>query len=250
MAGTETTSDTHSRRRLRTSARGAGERVSDRLAEVAQIDEPAAREPRLKRAFDLLLLVSSHIVLSPVLAPIWVGVPLAIWLTDRGPIFFRQHRVGKGGRSFELLKFRTMVVGADRVGPGWTSDGDPRLTVVGRIVRRFGIDELPQVVNILRGEMGFVGPRALPVKMHQEAVREEPRFPLRLQVRPGGTGLALLYTPRHCSPRRRLGYDLLYVNKAGFWLDVRILILTAWLTLTGRWGKGFRKPVDGSRKQP
>lgn len=216
--------------------------------ESVHVQKPTASEPKLKRAFDLFLLVASHVVLFPVFAPMWVGVPVAIWLTDRGPVFFRQQRMGRDGRPFALLKFRTMVVNADRVGPGWTSEQDPRLTAVGRMLRRFGIDELPQVINILRGDMSFVGPRALPVKMHEEATREEPRFPLRLQVRPGGTGLALLCAPRHCSARRRLRYDLIYITKAGFCLDVRILIVTAWLTLTGRWGKGFRRPEDGSRR--
>ena len=103
------------------------------------------------------------------------------------------------------------------------------------------MDELPQVINILRGDMSFVGPRALPPEMHRDAIREEPRFPERLRIIPGLTGVAQLYLPRHCSPRRRLGYDLLYVRRANLWLDVRLMLIAAWNTLTGSWGTGRRR---------
>lgn len=208
----------------------------------------ASKEPRYKRPFDLGLLVIAHIVLLPFWLLIWALIPLLIWLEDRGPIFYRQARYGLNGRVFYLLKFRSMVRDADKIGAGWTGARDPRVTRVGRFLRRTALDEVPQVINILRGDIGLVGPRALPVEMHDEAAKEEPLFAERLRVRPGGAGLALLNGPRHCSPRRRLRYDLLYIEKVGFWLDVKILVLTAWLALTGRWGTGFRSPEEGRGK--
>jgi len=212
------------------------------------IHTTASREPAYKRPFDLAIVITAYIALAPLWALIWILVPLAVWVEDRGPIFFRQERYGLNGRVFSLLKFRSMVANADKIGAGWTGHHDARVTKVGRFLRRAALDEVPQIINILRGDISLVGPRALPVEMHRDAAREEPRFPLRLQVRPGGTGLALLRAPRHCSPRRRLRYDLLYIKKVSCWLDVRILVLTAWLAVTGRWGTGFRRPEEGADK--
>ena len=196
-----------------------------------------------KRPFDLVVLATAHLfpLLTPVWVLLWALIPFAIWLEDRGPILFRQKRVGKNGREFTFLKFRTMVSGADEAGL-MTAEHDPRVTGVGRFLRRTALDELPQVVNILRGDMSFVGPRALPTAMHAEATQVEPRFPERLQITPGLTGVAQLYLPRHCHPRRRLLYDLLYIRKASLWLDVRLMLRAAWNTLTGSWGTGHRRP--------
>jgi len=206
------------------------------------------RQYAYKRPFDLAVVVAAHVLLLPVWVLIWTIVPALIWLDDRGPIFFRQARLGLDGRVFYLFKFRSMVRDAEKIGAGWTGDNDSRVTRIGKLLRRTGLDEVPQVINIIRGDIGLVGPRALPVRMHKEAMKIEPRFAERLQVRPGGAGLALLRAPRHCSPRRRLRYDLIYIDRAGFWLDVKILILSAWLTLTGKWGTGFRKPEEDPGK--
>jgi len=203
-----------------------------------------AIEPGYKRPLDLSLLILAHILLAPFWLLVWTVVPLMIWLEDRGPIFYRQARYGLNGRVFYLLKFRSMVQDADKVGAGWTGVSDPRVTKAGSILRRMALDEVPQFVNVMRGDISLVGPRALPIEMHDAATKVEPSFPERLRVRPGGTGLGLLHGPRHCSPRRRLRYDLLYVENIGFWLDVKILILSAWLAVTGRWGAGFRMPED------
>ena len=194
-----------------------------------------------KRPYDLAVLAVAHLVLLPVWLLLWTLIPLAIWLEDRGPVFFRQQRYGKSGRKFTFLKFRTMVADAEAAGLV-TQDQDPRVTRVGRLLRRTALDELPQLINILRGDMSFVGPRALPTEMHDEALKEEPRFSDRLQITPGLTGLAQLYLPRHCSPKRRLRYDLVYVKRAGLWLDIRLMFRAAWNTLTGRWGTGPRRP--------
>ena len=172
---------------------------------------------------------------------LWTVIPLAIFVDDGRPILFRQRRYGKNGRVFRFPKFRTMVKGAELDGL-ITRDVDPRTTRVGRILRRTAMDELPQVISILKGDMSFVGPRPLPDEMHDLARMEEPRFSERLQVVPGLTGLAQLYLPRHCPPRRRLRYDLLYIRRASLWLDFRLLALALWHTLTASWGKGLKRP--------
>jgi lipopolysaccharide/colanic/teichoic acid biosynthesis glycosyltransferase len=202
-----------------------------------------ANKTRYKRAYDLTVLTAAHLFPPLVLVwlLLWTLIPLAIWMEDRGPVFFRQRRVGKDGREFTFLKFRTMVAGADALGLT-TSEHDPRVTRVGGLLRRTALDELPQIINILRGDMSFVGPRALPTEMHEEASIQVPRFPERLGVTPGLTGVAQLYLPRHCHPRRRLGYDLLYIKKAGLLLDVRLMFRAAWNTLTGSWGTGHLRP--------
>lgn len=195
-----------------------------------------------KRPYDLTVIAVAHLFppLTVIWILLWTLVPLAIWLEDRGPIFFRQKRSGKDGRVFTFLKFRTMVVDAEAKGL-ITESEDQRITRVGRFLRRTALDELPQLINILRGEMSFVGPRALPVKMQEEEKLVEPRFDERLQVIPGLTGVAQLYLPRHCPPRRRLRYDLAYVRNAGLWLDVRLMLLAARNTLLGSWGTGHRE---------
>ena len=213
---------------------------------VDTLQTGGVRELPYKRPLDLAILITAQIVLLPAWLLIWVFIPPLIWLEDRGPIFYRQTRFGLNGRPFLLWKFRSMVTDAEKIGAGWTSDKDPRVSRIGQFMRRTAIDELPQILNILRGDISFVGPRALPLQMHQEATREEPRFSQRLRVRPGLTGLAQLYLPRHCSPRRRLRYDLIYLRKRSLWLDLRIIFISVWITLTGKWGLGFRMPADSS----
>ena len=203
-----------------------------------------SRIPSHKRPFDLTLLALAHLF-PPLLVMwilLWAAIPLIIWLDDRGSIFFRQTRVGKDGKPFTVLKFRTMVGNAQDLGPGWTGDDDSRVTRVGRILRRTALDELPQILSIWKGEMSLVGPRALPVEMHADYVGEEPRFALRLNGLPGLAGMSQLYLPRHCDPTKRLGYDLLYLEKSGLLLDIRIVLMAVWLTLSGGWGRGSRRP--------
>ena len=202
-----------------------------------------------KRPFDLIVLSVASLLLLPPLIVLWLLIPLAIWLGDRGPVLFRQMRMGKDGKEFEMLKFRTMVSGADAERL-WTADNDSRVTRVGSILRRTALDELPQWFNILQGNLSFVGPRALPVQMHLEAAKIEPRFHERLQVTPGLTGVAQLYLPRHCPARRRLRYDLLYIKKASLWLDVRLILWATWYALTGRWGTGRLSPVAPTESEP
>ena len=119
-----------------------------------------------KTWFDLSILVFAHVLLSPLWIILWLVIPLLIWLDDRGPVFYRQKRMGKNSVPFNVIKFRTMVVDAENQGPSWTTDDDPRVTRVGRILRRTALDELPEVISIWQGNMSFVGPRALDVEEH------------------------------------------------------------------------------------
>lgn len=192
------------------------------------------REPRLKRPLDLLL---SGAMLAAS-APVWVAIALAIKLEDGGPVLYRQERWGRGGAKFAVLKFRSMVVGADRLRQA--AEDDARITRVGRFLRAFGLDELPQLLNIFRGEMSFVGPRALAVgERDREGVPLDyerlPGFAERLSVRPGLTGLATIYLPKDASPRRKFAVDALYVRRLSFWLDVRLIALSFWISVRGRW---------------
>lgn len=200
---------------------------------------PLEREPLPKRVLDVvfgcLLLLAT--------APAWPLIALAVKLEDGGPVFYRQRRWGQGGRLFEVFKFRTMISDSDeKHGVVEARDEDERVTRVGAILRSFGIDELPQVLNIVKGEMSFVGPRPLAVG---EVVHDDdgnptvwdrlPEFRRRMSVRPGLTSLATLYLPKDVERRRKFRYDLLYIRRRSFWLDVRLIALSLWVSVSGRW---------------
>jgi lipopolysaccharide/colanic/teichoic acid biosynthesis glycosyltransferase len=192
----------------------------------------------VKRAFDSLLSLAGLVVSSP----LWLAVALALKLQDGGPILYRQKRVGRGGRVFTALKFRSMIANAEAgVGAIQATRDDPRVTRVGRLLRATALDELPQLVNILRGDMSFVGPRALrpgeidrgsagPVSM--SAI---PGYAERITVRPGLTGIAQIYAARDVPRRCKFRYDRLYVRRQSFWLDVRLIALSFWISFRGTW---------------
>ena len=174
----------------------------------------------MKRAFDVVVALFALVLLSPVL----LGAALAVALESGRPVLFRQQRVGLGGRTFEILKFRSMVKDAAARGPHFTSGDDPRVTRVGRILRRTSIDELPQLLNVLRGDMSLVGPRPdLPV---QAADYRPQDWALRCSVRPGLTGLAQATLRSQATPEQRLAADLAYVQRPTLATDLRILLLT------------------------
>lgn len=187
-----------------------------------------------KRWFDLLVLVLAHLLLMPLWLLLWIVIPIVIRLGDRGPVFYRQQRMGKGGKPFSLLKFRTMIVGADRQGPSHTRYDDPRITRIGRILRRTALDELPELINICKGDMSFVGPRALYVEEHHNLEKLIPGFENRLQVPPGLTGLAQIFDKSDDSSEK-YRYDMEYLQKLGPFLDARLLVLSVWNTLSARW---------------
>ena len=202
-----------------------------------------------KRPMDLAILTLAHIALAPVWLALWTIIPLLIWLEDRGPVFYGQPRAGKakaiGGKAgvaeagveattFSYLKFRTMIVDADKVGPVWTTDDDPRVTGVGRFLRRTALDELPGLLSIWRGDMSLVGPRALPVKEQQLLEQEIPGFEDRLRVTPGLTGLSQVYNPED-ENNLKLELDRRYAETMSPWLDVKLIFLSVINTVLARW---------------
>ena len=200
---------------------------------------PLQREPLPKRVLDLVF--GGFLLLAT--APAWPLIALAVKLEDGGPVFYRQRRWGQGGLLFEVFKFRTMVSDSDeKHGVVEARDEDERVTRVGAVLRSFGLDELPQVLNIVKGEMSFVGPRPLAVG---EVVHDDdgnptvwdrlPEFRRRMSVRPGLTSLATLYLPKDVERKRKFRYDLLYIRRRSFWLDVRLIALSLWVSLSGRW---------------
>jgi exopolysaccharide biosynthesis polyprenyl glycosylphosphotransferase len=187
---------------------------------------------RLKRLFDVAASCLVLIFLSPLMALI----ALAIKLDSPGPVLFRQRRVGKDGKEFTLYKFRTMS-GEPETPDEMLEEDLARLTSVGRFLRLTRLDELPQLFNVLRGEMSLVGPRAECVALARKMAREIPYFEERLRVRPGMTGWAQVefkYTTSVEEYRRKLQYDLYYIKNMSFSLDIIILVKTLWVVLTGK----------------
>jgi lipopolysaccharide/colanic/teichoic acid biosynthesis glycosyltransferase len=199
----------------------------------------------VKRAFDVAL-ASAGLLLS---APLWGLFAAAIKLEDGGPIFFTQERVGRGGRTFTTLKFRSMRPDAEAIsGAVQATEHDPRVTRVGRSLRATAMDELPQLWNIFRGDMSFVGPRALrPGEIEAESggimtkLEDVPGFEHRIKVRPGLTGIAQVYARRDLPRRQKFRYDRLYVERGSFWLDVRLILLSFWISVQGTWEVRGRK---------
>ncbi|OFW07969.1 MAG: hypothetical protein A3H96_24345 [Acidobacteria bacterium RIFCSPLOWO2_02_FULL_67_36] len=193
----------------------------------------------IKRAFDLALATAGLIVSSP----LWVLFAVAIKVEDGGPVFFAQERAGLGGRPFRALKFRSMTPDAEEGrGAVQAVEADPRVTRVGRLLRATAMDELPQLWNIARGDMSFVGPRALrPGEIEfagaGELVRLEdvPGYATRVSVRPGLTGLAQIYAPRDLRRRQKFRYDRLYVRRRSMWLDLRLILVSFWISFLGTW---------------
>ena len=206
---------------------------------VIQWHKHKVKEPFLKRPLDIIL--SSFMLI--VSLPVSVLIALAIKMEDGGSILYRQERWGRNGSRFRSYKFRTMVPNSDRdYGIKQASENDSRITKVGRILRAMGLDELPQLINIFKGDMSFVGPRSLAVgeivkdgKGHPVEYENVPYFLERLAVRPGLTGLATVYLPKDVPPLRKFRYDLLYIRKQSFWLDLRLIFLSFWISFRGKW---------------
>jgi lipopolysaccharide/colanic/teichoic acid biosynthesis glycosyltransferase len=176
-------------------------------------------------------------------APLWALIALAIKVEDGGPVLYRQPRVGRGGREFSTLKFRSMVADAEaRTGPIQAAENDPRIT------RATAMDELPQLWNIFAGDMSFVGPR--PLRPGEVDVRGDGRlvrldqivgYADRHRVRPGLTGLTQVYAPRDISRTSKFRMDRVYLRRASFWLDVKLIAMSFWITGTGAWEKRNRR---------
>jgi lipopolysaccharide/colanic/teichoic acid biosynthesis glycosyltransferase len=224
-----------------------------RAIEAEREDRPvmtAQRGMRLadrsaKRAFDVGLS-GLGLLLS---WPVWLAIAVLVKLEDGGDIFFSQERVGQHGRTFRVYKFRSMIQDAEaRVGALQARDGDPRITRVGRWMRATAMDELPQLWSIFRGDMSFVGPRALrPGEIEvrgdgrMEALEDVPGFARRCQVPPGLTGVAQIFAARDIPRRHKFRYDVLYIRRQSFLLDLQLIMLSFWITFRGTWEVRGRK---------
>jgi lipopolysaccharide/colanic/teichoic acid biosynthesis glycosyltransferase len=195
--------------------------------------------PVAKRALDIAL--SGFGLLAS--APLWALLAATIKLEDRGPVFYSQPRVGEGGRTFEAFKFRSMIPNAEAgVGAVQATARDPRVTRVGRVMRATAMDELPQLWNIFRGDMSFVGPRALrPGEIEVDGngtmvpIESIPGYAERHSVRPGLTGIAQIFAARDIPRRHKFRYDRLYLDRQSFSLDARLIALSFWISFRGKW---------------
>lgn len=185
----------------------------------------------IKRIFDITLSCLGIITLSPILIITW----LAINIESRGGAFFTQERLGKGGKPFKMYKFRSMVVGAEGQGSGvYSFKGDSRVTKVGRIIRATSIDELPQFINIIKGDMSLVGPRPV-LTYHPYKWGEYPEKGLkRFEVRPGVTGWAQVNGRKTVEWDRRFEYDAEYVERESLGFDMKIILLTIWRVIANK----------------
>jgi lipopolysaccharide/colanic/teichoic acid biosynthesis glycosyltransferase len=185
----------------------------------------------LKRVLDVAFSALMLLALSPVL----ILVSLGILLSMGWPVVFTQSRVGKDLSEFSVIKFRTMVKDAERVsGPVLAEEDDPRITAFGRFMRHYRLDELPQLINIIAGDMSFVGPRPERLFFVERFLKEIPGYRERFKVKPGATGLAQVSGSYATTPERKLKYDLIYMYHQNLLMDVQILAETVRVVLTGR----------------
>lgn len=195
-----------------------------------------AFERNTKRVVDMLVAAVCLVVFSPLM----LGCYVAVRREDGGPAIFRQERIGRFGRPFYIYKFRSMRLDAEHAGPRLShsgGEGDPRLTRTGRFLRAHHLDELPQLWNVLCGDMAFIGPR--PERQHfiDLIMEKDPRYPMLYQIRPGVTSYATLYngyTDTVDKMVRRLRYDLYYLGHRSWWLDIRILWTTFYRIVRGK----------------
>lgn len=194
-----------------------------------------------KRVFDVII---SMIAMIPGL-PIMVLVGLAIKLDDGGPIFYKQERVTLDGRRFNILKFRSMIVDAEKEGKSIpATDKDPRITRVGKVIRKIRFDEVPQILNILKGDMSIVGPRPERTEHVEKFQQEIPEFELRTKVKGGLTGYAQVYGKYNTSPYDKLRLDLMYIENYSFILDIKLILMTIQVLMKPEATEGFDKIVN------
>jgi len=194
----------------------------------------------LKRLLDVVVSLVALLVALPLLLITAVLIKLD---KPPGPLFYTQERVGLNGRTFKAIKFRSMVKDAEKAsGPVQAVAGDPRVTRAGRVLRATAMDELPQLLNIFKGDMSFVGPRALRPNEKEVngasapvALADIPGYEARHAVRPGLTGLTQVYLPGETPRRKKFRGDLLYIRKRSFWLDLELIALSFWITFRGKW---------------
>lgn len=188
----------------------------------------------VKRAMDIVIASAVLIVLSP----IWILSALVIKWDSRGPVFYRQRRIGLNGRPFTMYKFRSMLHNAEKTtGPVWAKRNDPRITKVGRIIRKLGIDEIPNLFNVLRGDMSLIGPRPeRPYFVNQFRHRIH-YYSNRLEMRPGITGLAQVYHKYDETiedVKQKLEFDLSYIRNYSIRTDIKVIFMTIYIIIMGK----------------
>ena len=186
--------------------------------------------------FDYFILLIAHIILAPLFLVLWFTIPLAIWLHDRGPVFYAQTRLGKDGKPFKLYKFRSMIPDAERTtGAVLAGQDDLRITSIGKTLRKRALDELPQVINMWKGDISLVGPRPERPELLEGIILSVPNYKDRLKVKPGLTGVAQIYGRYATCPRHKLMLDKIYMKSMSPCLDVKLLVLSVTLTLKAKW---------------
>jgi lipopolysaccharide/colanic/teichoic acid biosynthesis glycosyltransferase len=209
------------------------EEVRQRHVERAGAPPPT---PRGKRLFDVALSLGGLLLSTP----LWLSCAFLLWLEDPGPLLFVKNSVGKGGVNFRQLKFRTMVREAEHAtGPVLAVEGDTRVLAIGRILRKSALDELPQLVNILRGEMSFVGPRPQRTVLVQGYLERLPAYAERHRTPPGLAGLAQVVGDYYLTPLQKLRFDRLYIRHASLGLDIKLILLAFLIAFWFRWQKSW-----------
>lgn len=202
---------------------------------------------RFKRAMDVLAALLALVLLSPLL----LVTAILVRSTSKGPVIFKQARIGRDGKVFEIYKFRSMCVGAEQKGSGvYSGKGDPRVTKVGKFLRATSIDELPQLINILKGDMSFIGPRP-PLTYHPWPYGEyTPEQRRMFEVRPGMTGWAQVNGRKGVEWNHRIQLNVWYVDHMSLWLDIKILFLTAVKVFSNADNENTAATVQPAEKEP
>ena len=183
-----------------------------------------------KRAMDIVI----SLVFLLLSLPLFILIPIAIKLTSKGPVFHKQKRVGKDFKPFTIYKFRTMVEGAEKENREVVDPNDPRITPIGRILRKYHIDELPQFINVIKGDMSLVGPRPEKIEFFKNYINRVPGYVERQKVKPGLTGLAQVWGDHTIDPEFKLKYDLIYIYNRSILVDIMILLKTIQVVFKGR----------------
>ena len=191
-----------------------------------------------KRLFDVLFSLFALIISLP----LWLAISVLVYREDKGPVYYTQRRVGKNGRIFKVIKFRSMVPDAEKsTGAIQAEENDKRITKIGKLLRNTAMDELPQLLNILKGDMSFVGPRALrPSEVENRTgsttdLIHDAAMSIRHSITPGLTGVAQVLAPCDTTAKEKLRYDRWYIKKWNFYLDIWLILISFLITLRGRW---------------